>query len=282
MRPPRWKDIKAEEAVQVLGGLGLVKVYDKRAALAKRTGFEMADTIDPEIERKTRALLDGSPFSDWPCGMPASIDPELVFIGVSPGNSPMAEQPEPGESDQRRPQFVSSPTIKKPSNSHFYYPDTSRYWQKLRYLAHQYFLNENKEISEHSAISRCSHFNLGIGDAGSATKHDVEEAVVKWVSRLLNTIHKPKLVILFGLKGILNDKEVASWWNHTQGLKVNWSSPDNEQTYVGYQQKNYKFLDWYAKADNGNEVKLTMWPNHPSRPPFNDIGIWKRAVSEYM
>ena len=212
-------------------------MYDERAVLDERTGFEMADTTDREIERKTRVLLEGSPFSDWPCGMPASIDPELAFIGVSPGNSPMLEQPKPSGSDQEQPQFVSAPTINKPSNSHFYYPDTSKYWQKLRYLAHQYFLSENKNINEHSAISRCSHFNLGTGNAGSATKYDVEEGVVKWVSRLLNTIHKPKLVILFGLKGILSDHEVSSWWNHGQGLKITWSSPDRERVLRGYTQK---------------------------------------------
>lgn len=98
--------------------------------------------------------------------------------------------------------FISTPTVHKPSNSHFYYPDTSRYWEKLRYLAHQYFLKENEEITENVAISSCSHFNLGTGDAGSATKHDVEEDVVKWVSILLDRIHKPELGILFGLNSI--------------------------------------------------------------------------------
>lgn len=214
--------------------------------------------------------------------MPASIDPELVFIGVSPGNSPMPQEHVSPECERQTPTFVSAPTAYKPSNSHFYYPDSSRYWEKLRYLAHQYFLSEDPNTTEHEAISRCSHFNLGTGDAGSATKHDVEKEVVKWVSNLLNVEQTPKLVILFGLLNILKDEEVKSWWNHSRGLKVPWSSPDKESVFKGYQKKAYRFREWLVKASNGGEVKLVMWPNHPSRVPFRDIDVWQRAVMEYV
>lgn len=241
----------------------------------------MNSANDSISERQTKILLEGSPFSEWPGGMPASIDPELVFIGVSPGNSPMPEDAAPSKAVSQSPRFVSAPTFHKPSNSHFYYPDTSRYWEKLRYLAHQYFLQENEEITENAAISCCSHFNLGTGDAGSATKHDVEEDVVKWVSRLLDRVHKPKLVILFGLNKILKDEVVSGWWNHDQGLTVPWSFPD-KQASLASQDRNYRFREWRVTASSGNEVKLVMWPNHPSRPPFTNIEVWYRAVREYL
>ena len=242
----------------------------------------MTSPNDYMVERQTRTLLEGSPFSEWPGGMPASIDPELVFIGVSPGNSPMPEDAASGQAVLQAPRFISAPTVRKPSNSHFYYPDSSKYWEKLRYLAHQYFLQKNEAITENAAISRCSHFNLGTGDAGSATKNDVEEDVVKWVSRLLDRIHKPEIVILFGLNGILKDDTISSWWNHSKGLTVPWSTPHEERRLMSYQGRNYRFREWRVTASNGNEIKLVIWPNHPSRPPFRNAEIWQRAVREYL
>lgn len=242
----------------------------------------MTSPNDSMVERQTRILLEGSPFSEWPCGMPASIDPELVFIGVSPGNSPMPEDTISSQAASQPPRFVSAPTVHKPNNSHFYYPDSSKYWEKLRYLAHQYFLLENDGITENAAISRCSHFNLGTGDAGTATKHDVEEDVVKWVSSLLDRIHKPELVILFGLNSILKDEEISSWWNHSQGLTVPWSTPHEQRRLTSYHGRSYRFREWRVKASSGNELKLLMWPNHPSRPPFRNIEFWQRTVREYI
>ena len=45
-----------------------------------------------ENERIINGLVNTTPDSQWPDGMPASIDPKLVLIGVSYGNSPSIAQ----------------------------------------------------------------------------------------------------------------------------------------------------------------------------------------------
>ncbi|MBD3669712.1 MAG: hypothetical protein HUJ29_02980 [Gammaproteobacteria bacterium] len=232
-----------------------------------------------ELELITKSLLEGSPFKEWPSGMPASIDPELVLIGVSPGNSPAETNV---EEISNKVEYVSAPTRIKPPNSHFYYPDGKDYWVKLRYLAHQYFRLYDECISENETISRCTHFNLGTGDAGAATKKDVEKEVVEWVSGLLNEIHKPDLVVLFGLKNIIKDDDISAWWNHKKGLKVNWKEPHASLDFEGYTKRNYQFREWVINSGIKKNIRLVIWPNHPSRSPFTNMDIWKLSVHEYL
>jgi hypothetical protein len=150
----------------------------------------------PPAEQLLRieALCAKSPRASWPYGMPASIDPKLVLVGVSPGNSP-------GRGAGK--DWISRPTIEKDrKRSHFYYPDSANYWRKLRYLADAFFCREGTDLSENDAVSLCTHFNLGTGSAGQASKKNVERDIIEWVSRLLNADHNPDLVVMFGLAEI--------------------------------------------------------------------------------
>lgn len=232
-----------------------------------------------EQDERRNELIQTTPEKCWPEGMPASIDPKLVLIGVSYGNSPSIEAEDSYKKDGSY--FFSEPCVVKPDNSHFYYPDTRRYWLKLRYLSHSYFKMHDSNITENEAISLTSHFNLGTGSAGMATVKDVEEPYVKWVSNLLDKIHSPDIVILFGLNGILGVDEIFGWWNQT-GLSVNWKKPDNSFLLSSYSKKNYMFREWSAINSNGHTMRLVMWPNHPSRHPFSSFELWKQSVDEYM
>lgn len=233
-----------------------------------------------EIEKCKNALLNTTPELLWPDGMPASIDPKLLLIGVSYGNSPSIEVEEHRE--EGGSYFFSDPCVIKPNNSHFYYPDTRNYWKKLRYLSHSFFKKKSPAITENEAISLTTHLNLGTGSAGLATKKDVDELYVKWVSRLLNEVHSPDLVIFFGLKNILSDDETSGWWNHELGLKVSWRNPDKISSFLGFTERIYKYREWSAINSNGHIIRLVIWPNHPSRPPFADNGIWEQSVNDYI
>ncbi|GEM_PF-7067623 len=239
------------------------------------------ESLTPEENEKIiNGLVNTAPDSQWPDGMPASIDPKLVLIGVSYGNAPNREAEESRK--ENGDYFHSAPCAVKHENSHFYYPDTRRYWEKLRYLSHSFFKRHCPNITENQAISLTTHVNLGTGSAGFATKKDVEELYVKWVSKLLNKIHSPDLVILFGLNGILKDDEISDWWNSEYGLLVNWKKPDNTQSFSSYTVRNLTFREWSVRNSMNHPIRLVIWPNHPSRAPFSDLSIWEQSVNEYM
>ncbi|MEC4749738.1 hypothetical protein [Methylomicrobium sp. Wu6] len=237
-------------------------------------------SLKPEEEAKLKNdLIQLTPEKVWPDGMPASLDPKLVLVGVSPGNAPNYETEELRK--ESSDYCYSEPRAIKTENSHFYYPDARDYWIKLRYLSHSFFKRFHPEITEIQALSLTSHVNLGTGSAGSATIKDVEKDYVKWVSDLLNETHSPDLVVLFGLNGILKDDDISKWWNES-GLRVDWKKPTNTFGFNGYIQRSYYFREWSVRNAKSHPIRLVIWPNHPSRPPFSDLSIWKQAVSEYL
>ena len=231
-----------------------------------------------ELEDKVRGLVNSCPLGRWPAGMPASIDPKVVLIGVSPGNSP-------GAAENRRTQapsgFRSEPSLYKESDSHFYWPDSRRYWEKLRFLAQSISKISSPGIDERSAISVTTHLNLGTGSAGAADETSVEKAIIKWVSYLLGTFHNPDFVFLFGLNSLVKKKEITEAWEHPKGLSINWHKPHTVYPMKSYQRQTLKFREWDVTNRLGHTMKVVTWPNHPSRPPFTSWEIWQRSVEEF-
>jgi hypothetical protein len=205
--------------------------------------------------------------------MVPSLDPKLVFIGVSPGNSPMRGDEGTGEGRSG----MSAEDIG--SSESFDYPDSAGYWKKVKHFARQFFASEGSLTGDKDMLDLCGHFNLGTGFASKATVAAVEEDVVKWVSWLINRYFRPDLVVLFGLNGILGNRGVARWWNHGDGLFVNWREPQHKTPFLAYP---YRFREWAAQNTTGNEVRIVTWPNHPSRHPFADWQVWCRSVNEYL
>ncbi len=235
-----------------------------------------------EIEHMRNTLLNtlsGDQFLNkkWPYGMPSSIDPKLIFVGVSMGASPSKELGNKYENDDDC--LFSNVTNAKQSKKHFYYPDTKRYWKKLRLFSYEYFNRNGSILSECQSIELTSHFNLGTGTAGLATSNDVEKPYVEWVSQLLNHQLSPELVVFFGLNGILKDEKISGWWNFKDGIKVDWKKPTNE---IKLLNTPYKFREWHVEKEDGKKIRLVMWPNHPSRPPFSKESNWEASVHQYI
>jgi len=231
-----------------------------------------------EIDKITNQLVKTTPQKTWPDGFPASIDPKLLLIGISYGNSPDKN------SENKRQEgeyFESQPCATKDEHSHFYYPDTRHYWKKLRYLSHSYFRNSCNSFSENDAISLTTHINLGTGSAGKASVADVEEEYVKWASKLVNCYHNPNLVVLFGLWKIIRDRKVSQWWNHQSGIQINWEKPDYTKVFSANGIK-YQYRLWSAINSNGHQTKIVIWPNHPSRWPFSSFDLWKQSVNDFI
>ena len=219
-------------------------------------------------------LLNSCPVAKWPRTMPASIDPKLVLIGVSPGGSQ--------NKDVNEDEFISEPSVHKSEKSNFFYPDKNNYWKKIRLITYRYF-NSHEDIKLKDALSLTSHFNLGTKLTGKASKKAVDDEIIKWVSYLLNKVHKPDQLILFGLKNILQDPDKSKQWNHKEGLKINWSSAQRITPLNSYKSVNYKFREWTVTNELKHTFNVTLWPNHPSRPPFSkNFEMWSKAVNEFL
>lgn len=114
-----------------------------------------------------------------------------------------------------------------------------------------------------------------------ANKMAVEKDIVKWISCLLNSVHDPDLVILFGLTSIMRDAEIRSWWNDERGLYVDWERP-RERQFRGYSKKSLLYREWQVQNARRHRMRIVIWPNHPSRAPFTDFDTWKLSVREYL
>ena len=240
-----------------------------------RRHLERLKAMSPEeVSQQKERLIASTPGKEWPCGFPASLDPRLVIIGVSPGNSPY--EPEAGEEQKR---FLCEPGIIGGEESHYYYPDTSGYWKKIRLLASSYFNSGGECFPELDALSLTTHINLGENSSGKATLEDIEDDFVAWASSLVNKIHNPDVVILLGLKNIIKNADVSRRWNHSGGLKINWNNPDDNILFP-YGKNSYAFELWRVVNSHGKEVKVVLWPNYPSR--IFGMENWRQSVETFL
>lgn len=228
-----------------------------------------------EIEQQRKILISTTPNKEWPYGFPASLDPKLIIIGVSPGNSPY----HPTEENKESTEFQSEPGIIDSKKSHYYYPDTRNYWKKIRFLSHIYFNSRTESISEFDSLSLTTHINLGEDSSGEATADDAQEGFVRWASALTNTINSPDTVILLGLKTIIRQDHISKWWNHANGLIIDWTNPTSTTPFP-CKSKTYSFEEWQVTNSRNKKIRVILWPNHPSRYPFGGMEEWERSVRE--
>lgn len=212
-----------------------------------------------------------SPIKPWPCVMPCSAAPEVVVIGISPGNSPRKE-----DRNFRTLNTAGEPPTFGEPHGGFSYRDPKHYWAKVWSLCCHFVRRSDKKMSEDNCIALSSHLNLGTGQAGQATVGDTDPAIIRWVAILLNSFFQPKLVVLFGLNRILQTR--FDDWNNREGLQIDWNKPDFIHPF-----DRYHFRLWNAVSARGKHIGILMWPNHPSRHPFagDEKGSeWKRALNE--
>lgn len=218
-----------------------------------------------------------SEYLPWPYGMPSSADPYVVIIGASPGNSPEPSEKNIGSSEG----WSYGPPTFGQAHAGFFYRDSKGYWDKVRSLCGGIIKAESPSLSESDAIAVSGHLNLGVGRSGSAAADGVVDArLISWISSLLGSVLSPKVVVCFGLNGILTKAQNnAAWKNAPGALAVDWKNPHCKIDFHGY-----AFRIWEATRNDGEPILVCMWPNHPSRHPFAgtaDGGLWCEAVSEF-
>ncbi len=210
--------------------------------------------------------------------MPASADPSIVCIGVSPGNSPATEHKGLTIEEMSN----ESPSFGIPHKGLFY-EDRKGYWKKVRDLSSQILQKIAPELTENERLSLVAHLNLSTGLSGKGTADLIEKDITEWVSWLLNTRWQPDIILLFGLSGIFgiskrtknaDINKIRDYWNHPEGLTIDWSKPDCEEKF-----DNYSYRKWNVKNKKGKRIQVISWPNHPSRHPFSNPAKWQESIN---
>lgn len=216
--------------------------------------------LDP---KQRKALLKrvtvGVPIKPWPYGMPSSAAPYVILLGVSPGNGLL---PEDRGMETKGRAWPNEPTIGKVDGG-FDYKDQRKYWTKASDLCAFLVKRDAPNMTERDAVALSSHLNLGTGQYGVASNAAIEAKIVKWVATQLYSRFEAKVVVCFGLWGLMRKPHHNELWKSSGGLPLDWQNPDATSSF-----RNLSFRLWKTERADGQPVAVLMWPNHPSRPPF--------------
>jgi hypothetical protein len=203
----------------------------------------------------------------WPYGMPTSINPYVVFVGPSPGNSPPK-----GDNKHKKCDPYDRPTFGKPHEGLFV-PDGRGYWDRVQELGHRLIGIEDKD----GALALVGQLNFGVGQFGKSSDAPLEPEYRQWVPQVLMNELRPSYVILFGLGSWLLKPET----NPFDYLGINRSNPDECFRFEAYQKAKYHFRLWRRTRPDGRSITFVLWPQHPSRAPMTKSELWEAAAEEF-
>jgi len=218
----------------------------------------------------------------WPFGMPTSISPWLVLIGVSPGK---------GEDDGKADRYGERPSFWKPNYS-FGGPYSNPanppwdglYWKKVRALCFGLIGSLHPGLTEADCLSVSGHLNLGIRNQGRGTEDAIDPRIAEWVPKIITTMLRPRVVIGFGLKGLLNGNKLRTAWGSSNEFSVVVSKrPRDVIPFEG--NTSYKFRIWDLPSGEGSKCTFVLWPNHPSRVPFSgseESIAWQASIKQCL
>ena len=211
-------------------------------------------------------LCSGCPVPPWPYGNGTSINPMLVTLGPSPGGSPNLAVPDLAG----KPLELPTAGVRHP---HTNYEDGKHYWRKIRRLARTVVSAGTTGCADSYALF--GNMNLDSNRRGQASDVRIDEKFARWVLRTIRDGLRPRFLICLGLKGKPEAMELL-----TQAFKIDAVKPQ-EQELACYKERRLVFREWDCEGSAGNRIKLVLWPQHPSRPPFTNLEIWRSACQEF-
>lgn len=213
----------------------------------------------------------------WPYGMPSSINPFVIFLGPSPGNSPpvsddIHEAPTPYTP-------YGLPTFAR-AHEGLYVRDTRKYWDRVRKLGSMIVQARSPELSETQAHALIGQLNLGTGQFGKATDAPLDPRYCQWVPEVVLDYLRPSYVILLGLRALLG--RPGTGFDPLNRLKIDWNNPDQCFPFTAHKTSQYTFRVWNRKRPDGKGIRFVQWPQHPSRAPMTKDSIWKESACEFI
>lgn len=220
-----------------------------------------------QLDAIQKALCEGCPVPTWPYGNATSINPLLVTLGVSPGDSP--------EAGDDTPAPLELPPAGRPHPHVQNYKDRPRYWNKVRHLARA--MATPPGGSETDAYALFGNMNLDPRRNRDASRVKVNPDFAEWVLRTIRWGLRPRWLVCLGLKGKLDRGSSRQVFESIFELNV--SKPDEEYQLIA--DPAYRFREWEVRT-GGEPLTVVFWPQHPSRPPFGgNFTRWCDACEQF-
>ena len=215
-----------------------------------------------------------APMRPWPYGMSTSVNPFVVFLGPSPGNSPVA-----GDADYstRRPNDLPTAGVPYPA---IYYPDPKHYFERIRELGTTIIRHHSPRLADKQAHALLGQLNLGVGAFGQAANAKLEPAYCRWVPDVLLDYLRPAYVVMLGLSGILTGP-TGRQFDPANRLGLNWKRPDARFPFEAYAVSQYSFRIFRSRRTDGKPITFVLWPQHPSRAPMTNSSCWRQSGQEF-
>lgn len=225
--------------------------------------------LDPEAIRYVQEAFSATAFQrPWPFGMPTSVNPALVLLGPSPGGSPRR-----GDTTQATVELPAFelPTLGTP-HPRLNYEDGRGFFVKVRACI-ETALFELYGIQKNEALALGGLMNMDTAPQGDASKVQLREEVADWVVQTICQRMRPRFLICLGLNG--RTDEVLRRVDPTMVGQP----PDAIVDFEARTQ--YKFRIWVRREQGRKPMLITFWPQHPSRPPFNNPSLWEQSVRQF-
>ena len=213
-------------------------------------------------------LCEGCPVAVWPYGNATSINPLMVTLGPSPGGSPARGVADPAG----KPLEMPTAGVRHP---HTTYEDPRGFWHKIRLLVRTVVRSDTTSGEDSYALF--GNMNLDPNRSGKASDVRIDPAFGEWVLRTIRDKLRPRLVICLGLK---RKPEAIRLLSHAfDGFDP--ARPHAEYPLECYGRRGYVFQEWDCVGSHGNEIKVVLWPQHPSQSPFTNLATWGDACQEF-
>ncbi len=226
-----------------------------------------------ELESLHNEFGTDCPVEPWPFGNATVVNPIIVTLGVSQGNSPAIG--DKGSYDADGHVFPTSGT----PHPGIRYRDTAGYWDKLRKLAKTTVLSPDS--CENDYLSLFGNLNLDTGLSGEAMNVEVRSEFAAWILGTIRHKLRPRFVLLLGLSTYLrSNNHVAEVFQQTfTGFDI--KRPLREIPFQAYESKKLVFREWDISIENNRLLTIVMWPQHPSRAPFSNSTLWQASCDEF-
>ena len=213
-------------------------------------------------------FCEGCPVPVWPYGNATSINPLLVTLGPSPGGSPDRGVEDPAGKALQLP----TAGVRHP---HTTYEDKRGFWRKIRLLART--VVQSGTTSSEDSYALFGNMNLDPNRSGKASDVRIDPVFGEWLLRAIRDKLRPRFVIGLGL--IRKPEAVRLLSQAFDGFDA--AKPHAEHPLECYQRSRYVFREWDCTGPHGNQIKLVLWPQHPSRAPFTNLETWCDACQEF-
>lgn len=245
-----------------------------RRARLERARALTGEELNQIQGRLREGLPHGEPAHGWPYGSATSINPIVVILGVSPGDSPAR-----GDSDHGTGKSFPLPTAGE-QHPRLEYTDKGGFYRMVRTLGRT--ILDHDDTMGDDALALCGLLNLSTDTSGKAHKAAVEPDFCRWVLETIRDGLRPRILIRLGMRTTISAEAKRAFREIFPGFREN--RPHRDYPFRGNPgNDNRRFREWNLET-NAGPLLIVDWPQHPAWPPFGKSKdeVWFQACHEFV